>query len=140
MPYEVIVLRVIYDRTDGYCHLCHGKLSFKNYGTLGDRGAWEVEHSRPRARGGTDHRNNLFPACVRCNRDKSDFTTRTARKWNGTTRAPYSKEAKREMRDENATAGGMLGGLIGLVGGPAGAIVGAVVGAAIGRSLKLPKA
>ncbi|HVT26948.1 MAG TPA: HNH endonuclease signature motif containing protein [Lacipirellulaceae bacterium] len=139
MPYEVTLLRTIYERTDGYCHICHCKLSFKNYASLGNRGSWEVEHSRPRACGGTDHRNNLFPACIRCNRDKSDFTTRTARKWNGTSRAPYSKAVKSKMRDDNAAAGGILGGLFGLAGGPVGVAFGAAVGAAIGRSIKPPK-
>ena len=140
MAYDAQRLRTIYDRTDGYCHICHHRLSFKNYGKIGACGAWEVEHSRPRAKGGTDHGNNLFPACVACNRDKSDFGTRTARRWNGTTRAPLSKETKKQIRSDNTVAGGVIGGLIGLVGGPVGVAIGAAIGTAVGSSIKPPKA
>jgi len=63
-------LNEIYDRTSGYCHICHRKLAFINYGVLGARGAWEVEHSKPQARGGTHMRTNLYAACIPCNRSK----------------------------------------------------------------------
>ena len=72
-------LDAIYDRTSGYCHICRKKLAFKNYGKLGQRGAWEVEHSRAQAKGGTDRLNNLYPACITCNRRKGTRTTRTLR-------------------------------------------------------------
>lgn len=65
-------LRRIYDKTDGNCHLCGGSLAFSNYGNLGSRGAWEVDHSIPKAKGGTDNLNNLFPAHTSCNRVKRD--------------------------------------------------------------------
>jgi HNH endonuclease len=65
------MLRRIYDRTCGYCHLCGKKLSFQNYGRFEKRRAWEIEHSIPRAMGGSDHLNNLYPACIGCNRDES---------------------------------------------------------------------
>lgn len=52
-------LEYVFERTAGYCHLCHCKLAFCNYGLHGTRGAWEVEHSNPRARGGTNRLNNL---------------------------------------------------------------------------------
>lgn len=139
MPFTSAELRLIYNKTDRYCHICHCKVSINNYGYGRGRGAWEVEHSRPRSKGGTSHRNNLLPACVRCNRDKSNFTTRTARGWNFTTRAPLSREKKAAMRSENTTICGMLGGFLGLAGGPVGSAVGAGIGAAIGRSLKVPK-
>jgi hypothetical protein len=45
-------LEYVFDRTTGYCHLCHGKLAFCNYALRDERGAWEIEHSVPRARGG----------------------------------------------------------------------------------------
>lgn len=45
MPYSRSQLRRIYDRTSGYCHLCHKKLAFTNYGRYGAKGVWEVEHS-----------------------------------------------------------------------------------------------
>ncbi len=140
MPFTGAELRFIYNKTDGHCHICHCRVSINNYGYGSGRGAWEVEHSRPRSKGGTNHRNNLLPACVPCNRDKSNFTTRTARGWKGTTRAPFSKEKKATMRSENTTVCGVLGGLLGLAGGPVGSALGAGIGAAIGRSLKVPKA
>lgn len=40
--------------------------------------AGEVEHSIPRARGGTNHAANLAHACTRCNAEKSD---RTVEEW-----------------------------------------------------------
>ena len=81
----------IFDRTSGKCHLCHKKLSFKNYGHPGDRGAWEIEHSVPRACGGSDRINNLYAACISCNRAKGARTTRSMRLRRGLTRAPVAK-------------------------------------------------
>ena len=139
MRYDSEYLRLTYYRTDGHCHICHSKLSLINHGAIGERGAWEIDHSRPRSKGGSDHRNNLFPACVSCNRDKSNRSTRTARNWNATTRAPLSREKKQKMRSENAVTCGVLGGLLGLVGGPLGIVIGASLGAAVGRSIRPPK-
>ena len=139
MSHDTVTHRAIYYRTDGYCHICHSKLSLTNYGAVGERGAWEVEHSRPRARGGTDHGNNLYAACISCNRDKSDSSTRTSRRWHGNTRAPLSKVTKKKIRGENAVACGVIGGLVGLVGGPVGAAIGAAIGASVGKSIKPPK-
>ena len=70
MGYSKEKLHEIYDRTTGYCHICHKKLAFKNYSSVGSRGAWEVEHSKPRAKGGSDNLKNLYPACIFCNRSK----------------------------------------------------------------------
>jgi 5-methylcytosine-specific restriction endonuclease McrA len=39
-------------------------------------GAWEVDHIRPRSRGGTDYLRNLVPACIECNRSKGDLNSR----------------------------------------------------------------
>ena len=64
MKFEKSQLDSIYRRTTGYCHLCHVKLARRNYGKTGMKGAWQVEHSVPRSKGGTDHFNNLFAACV----------------------------------------------------------------------------
>lgn len=72
-------LSAIYDRTSGYCHICRKKLAFSNYACSGERGAWEVEHSVPRAAGGTDRLNNLFAACIDCNRSKGACSTRSCR-------------------------------------------------------------
>lgn len=57
-------LKQIYSKTDGYCHLCHRKLILKNYAKGGIKGGWHIEHSRPKANGGTDHLNNLYAACI----------------------------------------------------------------------------
>ena len=128
MPYTAEQLRAIYDKTDGHCHFCHRKLSRKNYGAGGKRGAWEVEHSRPRARGGTDHGNNLYATCITCNRNKSDYSTRTARRRHGTSRAPFSKEEKGKMRVANTLAGAVIGGLVGSAGAQLGVCSGQLLG------------
>lgn len=122
----------IYDRASGYCHICHKKVAFKNYGVVGARGAWEVDHSNPRANGGTDRLNNLYPAHISCNRAKRDQTTRAVRRRNGKTRAPLSVKRRKTARRENALAGGALGALAGAALGPIGLVLGAAVGAGIG--------
>ena len=140
MTFDAKQRRTIFDRTDGYCHICHKKLSFKNYGALGDHGAWEVEHSKPRSKGGTDHGNNLYAACIKCNRDKSNCCTKTARRRNGTIRAPFSKAKKMAERRENTVIGAVVGGAIGAMGGPVGLAVGMFVGSQIGKAVRPTKA
>jgi 5-methylcytosine-specific restriction endonuclease McrA len=136
MAYDDATLSRIYDRTSGYCHLCGKKLSFTNYGRSGRKGAWHVEHSVPRAKGGTDHGNNLFAACIDCNLEKSDSSTRTSRNWNGRTRAPLSRGKRKEARTSNIVAGGTLGGLLGAALGPLGVAIGVGVGAKIGHDVR----
>lgn len=137
MKFDSDALNKIYDRTSGRCHLCHVKLAFKNYGLLGARSSWEVEHSIPQANGGTHHTNNLYAACTPCNRSKGARSTRSVRSKNGLTRAPLSTKARERIRTENTIVG--AGGLA-LVGaalaGPPGAIVGGVLGALFGDSIK----
>ncbi|WP_045118991.1 HNH endonuclease [Haliangium ochraceum] len=134
MAYSNERLNDIYDRTDGYCHLCGRKLAFSNYASFGSRGAWEVEHSVPRSRGGTERRNNLFAACISCNRSKGGRTsTRSMRSKFGRTRAPYSRQKKDELRAENAAVGGLVGAGVATALG-AHPIFGAVVGALLGHS------
>ena len=98
------------------------------------RGSWEIEHSRPRSRGGTDHLNNLYVACISCNRSKGNGTTASARAANGYRKAPLSKEKK----TSNAWTGGAVGVLAFLFVPPplrlAAAVVGGVVGAIVGNS------
>ncbi|WP_437711702.1 HNH endonuclease [Sorangium sp. So ce448] len=140
MAYSIERLLDIFIKTDGNCHICHGMLTFQNYGRPYARGGWEVEHSVPRARGGTDRLNNLLPAHVSCNRRKRDGSTWQARALHGKTRAPYSREKKAQIRGNNTvqglTAGAVAGGL---VAGPAGVLVGAVVGGLFGHSVRVPK-
>jgi hypothetical protein len=134
MAFNDEALSRIFDRTDGRCHICGKRLCFQNYGASGRRGAWEVEHSIPRARGGTDHANNLFAACIPCNRAKGKVTTRTARRWNDRTAAPFSRKKKAKIRKSNAVKGGAIGGLLGAVlGGPVGFVVGTLSGAVLGH-------
>lgn len=127
-------LNAIYYRTDGRCHICSKKLAFKNYANSeGARGAWEVEHSKAKSKGGTDRLCNLYAACIPCNRKKGVSSTKSARAKHGRTAAPLSAAKKRDKRASNAAAGGILGGLVGALGGPLGVIVGAGLGAAIGH-------
>jgi len=75
MGYTAEELNDIYDKTGGYCWHCGKKLAWKNYGKPGERGAWEVDHSVPISRGGTDYLRNLVPTCIECNRNKGDLTS-----------------------------------------------------------------
>lgn len=139
MQYAIKTLRKIYDRTTGYSHLCGKKLSWINYARPGRKGAWEVEHSNPKAKGGTDRVNNLFPAHITCNRAKTDYTTRTARGWHGRKRAPLSRERRKKAKRTNAVTGAVLGGLVGSILGPWGVAAGVAIGAKIGHSVNPDK-
>jgi len=126
-------LREIYDRASGYCHICHKKLAFTNYGASGARGAWEIEHSKPRAKGGTDHLNNLYPACISCNRSKGTKSNRIVRSQNGVQRAPLSRERREKAKLENALGVGALCAIVGgFLGGPIGVAIGSAIGAKAG--------
>lgn len=124
---------IIYDKTNEYCHICHRKLSFGNYGLSGFAGAWHIEHSVPRAKGGSEHLNNLFAACISCKLEKGTLSTRSARRKNGTTRAPLTKTVKKKIREENTVTGIIIGGFAGMVGGPVGVAWGATIGGIIGN-------
>jgi len=132
MQYDTNKLNSIYDKTDGCCHICHKKLAFSNYGIYGAKGSWHVDHSVPRAKGGSNHQNNLYPACIPCNLGKNSSRNNTIRSFYGNSRAPYSKDKKRKIREQNTWGGAALGGLIGMAVGPAGALIGAFVGGIIG--------
>ena len=79
LPYSNEQLNDIYNKTDGYCHICGKKLSFTNYALVGERGAWEVDHSEPLRGGGTGYYRNLVPACIECNRSKGATSGRRIR-------------------------------------------------------------
>jgi len=124
-------LRRIYDRTHGKCHICGKKRAFVNYGRIGERGSWSVEHSKAQVNGGSHHGNNLYVACMTCNSRKGSRSTQSARAEHGRTRAPLSKKAKETTRAGNAIAGGGIAAVIGgILAGPPGAIVGGIIGAA----------
>ncbi len=134
MAYTEARRRQIFTKSDGHCHLCGKKLAWKNYGIHGARGAWHVEHSKPRAKGGTDHLNNLWPGCISCNLDKGTNSTKSARSVHGRKGAPLSATQKKSRRQDNAVAGGAVGGLgvlaLGATGpiGAAAALLGALIG------------
>lgn len=136
MKVSVQRLNAIYDRTAGYCHLCGKKLAFTNYGLFGERGAWEVEHSLARSKGGTDRLCNLYAACITCNRRKQHLTTRTVRRWHGRTRAPLSVSQRERAKQDNVLAGAGLGLLCGLPFGGIGALAGPLIGALLGHGQK----
>lgn len=124
----------IYSKTDGYCHLCHKKLLLKNYSISGVKGGWQVEHSRAKANGGTDHLNNLFAACISCNLTKGTKRSKTIRSRNGVTRAPYSKAKKESIKVTNTLTGAATGFIAGSPFGPFGMAIGGAIGAMIGNS------
>jgi 5-methylcytosine-specific restriction endonuclease McrA len=131
MTYTDQQLNRIYDRTSGYCHLCHKKLARKNYARFDERGAWEVDHSNPRANGGADHGNNYFAACISCNRSKGKRMSVTARKWNDKARAPLCREKRKDAQFNNGMTGAIIGGICGAPFGPGGVVLGGLFGAAI---------
>jgi 5-methylcytosine-specific restriction endonuclease McrA len=126
------MLRSVFRKTDGRCHLTGRKLAFGNYGSFGQRGAWEIEHSVPQSKGGTDHLNNLYPASISANRSKGNSATRTIRSQYGLARAPLSQERKQAVVEKNAWKGLACGALIGLPFGPVGVGLLAALGALIG--------
>lgn len=131
MKWDQNTLQRIFDKTNGRCHLCRKVLRFHNYGKQNIREAWEVEHSIPRARGGTDHINNLYPACITCNRKKGSSSTRSARAENGYRSAPFSKRQK--QRNVLNYAG--IGTLIGFLAPPPLRLTTMLLGMAIGAVL-----
>lgn len=134
MPFTKDELRKIYDRSSGMCHICGKNVAFTNYAdaTPDARGAWEVEHSNPKAKGGTDRLNNLYPACIACNRSKGTQSTRTVRARNGKTRAPLSREKREIAKRKNAIIYGLGAGCIAYILCPPAALLAGLVAMCIG--------
>ena len=138
MGYETDQLDRIFKSTAGRCHLCHRRLARRNYGTDGKRGAWEVDHSVARARGGSDHGNNLKPAHITCNRSKQDADNRAIRLAHGYKRSPLSVKEIQSRKPRNAVLGGTgLAILGGIALGPAEFFAGAVVGGLLGHDVRV---
>lgn len=135
MKYTKAQLRQIYRKTNGRCHLTGKRIVFKHYGLAGNRGAWEVDHSRPRSFGGADHGNNLYPSCLIANRSKGNQSTVSFRRRHGLSKAPLSHAKIAKIKEERAVAGFVSGALIGLRVGPLGALIGGVIGAIVGDSM-----
>ena len=74
MGWGYSTLNKIFDSTSGYCYYCGKKIAWKNYGKLGERGCWEVDHFHPQSSGGSNLIDNLVPACIPCNRDKGTLS------------------------------------------------------------------
>lgn len=62
----------IFRASKGICHLCKKPVALEHYNNHGHPQGWHVDHSRPIAKGGTHHINNLRAAHVKCNLEKSD--------------------------------------------------------------------
>ena len=138
MGYEKEQLDRIFHSTAGRCHLCHRPLARKNYAADGRRGAWEVDHSVPRARGGSDHGNNLKPAHIACNRSKQEADNRAIRRGHGHTRSPLSPKEIESKRTRNALIGSSSLALAGgAVFGPPGFVIGALLGGFVGHEVSV---
>jgi hypothetical protein len=133
----VLDLDRIFEKTDGRCHLCWRTLAWSNYGQPGARGAWEIEHSRPQANGGSNHGSNLYPSCIPCNRAKAHrWSSRSVRRRNGCRRTPLSRTHQSAARNLQAVSGAFLGCLIGReLGSVPIAIKLGAIGAAVGYVL-----
>lgn len=118
----------IFEKTDGRCHICRKQLAFHNYGKLNGKGIWEIEHSNPRANGGSDRLVNKYPACVSCNRSKGSGSTRKARAKHDYKRAPYSRKKK----TEHAIIGGAIGSFLSSAIAPSPIGIAIMLGAAVG--------
>lgn len=126
-------LNKIFDKTRGKCHLCHKQLAFFNYGIVGAKSAWEIEHSKPKSRGGSDHLNNLYAACITCNREKGNGTNYSVRSKNGVRKAPLPENSRRKAVIANTAKGALAGAAIGRLLGPGGIIIGGAIGALVGN-------
>lgn len=126
----------IFKKTDGRCHLCKMDLIFKNYGQFDEEGSWEIDHSVPVSKGGTDHMNNLFPACITCNREKKTHSSKTVRAWNGLTKAPLSRDMRERIIEDNKAKGLGLGIFVGgVLFGPLGAVLAGIAGMFIAEDI-----
>ena len=133
MAYSEQELRRIWKSTDGRCHLTGRRLKLKDYGRT-----WEVEHSKARAKGGSDHGNNLKPALIAANRSKQTMTSRAVRRSYGLQRSPMSSAEQDRTRAGNTAKGAALGAAVGAAAaGPVGALVGGILGGLVGRSSRV---
>lgn len=124
-----------FKHSQGKCNQCGWPLVFAAYGRTGHRDEWHIEHSRPRARGGTDHGNNLYGAHAECNIKKGAGSNSKVRREYGLTRAPLSENEESKRRRNQAVQGGLLGFVaataLDVVTPGAGLIGGAIIGALI---------
>lgn len=132
MKYTAEQRKRIWKSTNGRCHLTGRRLKLADYGTT-----WEIDHSRPRARGGSDHANNLKPATITANRAKQAASSRAVRRRHGLSRSPMSPAERSRTKSRRALGGAVAGAaLAAAVLGPPGLFFGAAVGALFGHSGK----
>lgn len=86
----------IFENSFGKCFYCHKQLCFSNHGKYGRRGAWHVDHKLARSNGGSDEIENLIAACIQCNLEKSDDSSRVFR---------FAMKAQRLRRRDYAVSG-----------------------------------
>lgn len=132
IPFTEDIRAKVLEKTSTRCHICHKTLAKKNYGVIGMRGAWEIDHSIPISKGGTNHLNNLYAACIPCNRKKGNSSNMVARKPHGLLVAPLSKKAKEQRQNSRALAGFAVGAGFGSIFGPLGIVIGGSLGALVG--------
>lgn len=135
MKYTREQLKGILARTNDRCHLCYQLLHLKNYGCESCLG-WHVDHSHPKARGGTDHLNNLMPACASCNIKKGIRSARSVRASSGRTRPPLSARGQGRERTQQGVFGCLVFVLAALIAGrrsaaPVAGFVGMLLGTAL---------
>ncbi|MDP3278605.1 MAG: HNH endonuclease signature motif containing protein [Deltaproteobacteria bacterium] len=96
--YTAEELDKVYDRTDGRCHICTKKRDRQNYAREGLHG-WQVDHSKPIARGGTDSPQNWRMCCTGCNAAKGTMSARRAREEHGSRSPVSAKEVQRQRAE-----------------------------------------
>jgi hypothetical protein len=86
---------------------------------VGAEGAWEVDHSKARANSGIDHKNNLYPVCIGCNRRKKAHEIRPIQEENVFRGPPMPAKMKEGIRQRNTLGTAIISGVKGiLLGGP----------------------
>lgn len=107
------LIHAVLSRTDGDCHICHRAVGPRSYARVHSPLGWELDHSRPRSRGGSDRLNNLYAAHIRCNRSKGANSTRSARGRHGYSVAPLSTPSRQAYHSRAMIIGAAGGGLVG---------------------------
>jgi|GEM_PF-2114490 len=79
MKYTYEELYQIANKTGNDCHLCHRPIEFDAYGDKKNPDGWEVDHVRPKSKGGHNGFSNLRAAHTYCNRKKGNRPNRFIR-------------------------------------------------------------
>lgn len=124
------ILARVHEKTDGRCHLCGSDFAMEDY-----RERWEVDHSNPKSLGGTNHLNNLFAACISCNRGKGNRESRGVLAWHGLHRSPLSKRKRSKNLIQKVVLCSTGAGLVGMAIHPKGFWRGVLMGAILGLAI-----